>query len=148
MRYRVSNIPLWLDEDDALLVRRAAERLGVSRASLSDALVVRRSLDARKKGNPRWLVNLEVAVEGEVHGAPADVAPVSAPEPAPSRPPRARGAARSSSAPGPAGLFCAWALLERGVPSIVRRPRQAGRPAAARRRRADARRARSTPSRT
>jgi uncharacterized protein len=118
LRYRVSNIPLWLDEDEALLVRRAAERLGVSPASLSDALVVRRSLDARKKGSPRWLVNLEVALEGEVRGAPVDVAPVSAPEPAPS-PARPPGAPPVILGAGPAGLFCAWGLLERGVASIV-----------------------------
>jgi uncharacterized protein len=118
VRYRVSNLPLWLDEDEAVLVRRAAERLGIAAEHLRDARVVRRSLDARKKGHARWLVNLEVVVEGEIRGAPADVAPVSDPAPPP---PRAR---RPAAPPivlgaGPAGLFCAWALLERGVPSVV-----------------------------
>ncbi len=118
MRYRVSNIPLWLDEDEALVLRRAAERLGVPPDHLRDALVVRRSLDARKKGHTRWLVNLEVSIEGTIEGTPADVALAPAPEPPP---PRVR---RPSAAPlilgaGPAGLFCAWALLERGVPSVV-----------------------------
>jgi uncharacterized protein len=118
MRYRVSNIPLWLDEDDSRIVERAAERLGLSPEHVSDLLVVRRSLDARKKGHARWLVNVEVTVAGAVRGGSADVTPVPAPdEPAP----RAR---RPDAAPivlgtGPAGLFCAWALLERGVPSIV-----------------------------
>jgi uncharacterized protein len=118
LRYRVSNIPLWLDEDEALLPRRAAERLGLSPASLRDALVVRRSLDARKKGHPRWLVNLEVTIDGALPSLPPDVTPAPAPDPAPLRvrrpdaPPVILGA-------GPAGLFCAWALLERGVPSIV-----------------------------
>jgi uncharacterized protein len=118
VRYRISNIPLWLDEDEAIVVRRAAERLGVPSEHLRGAQVVRRSLDARKKGHVRWLVNLEVQVDGEIRGAPADVSP--APEPAP--PPAM--ARRPASAPiilgaGPAGLFCAWALLERGVPSVV-----------------------------
>jgi len=118
VRYRVSNLPLWLDEDGCLLVRRAAERLGVAPEHLSDVLEVRRSLDARKKGHPRWLVNVEVSLEGTVQGAPPDVTPVPAPEPPPSRvrapavPPLVLGA-------GPAGLFCAWGLLERGVPSLV-----------------------------
>jgi len=49
MRYRVQNIPLWLDEDEGILVRRAAERLGVGPGALADVAVVRRSLDARKK---------------------------------------------------------------------------------------------------
>ena len=118
MRYRISNIPLWLDEDEALLVRRAAERLGLSAEHLRETRVVRRSLDARKKGHARWLVNVEVAVEGELRGTPADVARVPEPDPppplarTPASPPIVLGA-------GPAGLFCAWALLERGVPCVV-----------------------------
>jgi uncharacterized protein len=118
VRYRISNIPLWLDEEDGLLLRRAAARLGLSTEHLREAVVVRRSLDARKKGHPRWLVNLEVTVEGEVVGVPPDVAPAPDPE----RPPLP--VRRPDSAPiilgaGPAGLFCAFGLLERGVPSIV-----------------------------
>src|SRR6266508_1579784 len=118
MRYRVSNVPLWLDEEEDRLVARAAERLGISLEHLSEALVVRRSLDARKKGHARWLVNVEVTVAGEVRGTPADVAPVPPPDPPPAR------ARRPEVRPivlgaGPAGLCCAWALLERGVPSVV-----------------------------
>src|SRR5512134_1697694 len=118
MRYRVSNIPLWLDEEDERILERTAHRLGVSREHVSDLLVVRRSLDARKKGHPRWLLNVEASVAGEVHGTAGDVAPVEAPSGRPVRvrrpdvPPLVLGA-------GPAGLFCAWALLERGVPSVV-----------------------------
>ncbi len=118
MRYRVQDIPLWLDEDEALLTRRAAERLGVAPASLAEVAVVRRSLDARKKGHPRWLVNLEVTLEGALPSPPAGVSEVPAPAPAPPRvrPPAARPVILGA---GPAGLFCAWALLERGVPSVV-----------------------------
>ncbi len=118
MRYRVVNIPLWLDEDEALLARRAAERLGVDAGSLRDLVVVRRSLDARRTGHPRWLVTLEVDLEGALRGAPAEVSPLPPPEPAPAPvpapplPPVILGA-------GPAGLFCAWALLQRGVRSVV-----------------------------
>ncbi|HEX8908846.1 MAG TPA: FAD-dependent oxidoreductase [Anaeromyxobacteraceae bacterium] len=118
MRYRVVNIPLWLDEDEALLAERAAQKLGVGRGALRDVAVLRRSLDARKKGHPRWLVNLEVAIDGEVAGTRADVSPAPLPEPepgpvrAPELPPVILGA-------GPAGLFCAHALLGRGVRSVV-----------------------------
>src|SRR5512138_2331077 len=118
MRYRVSNIPLWLDDDDSVVGERAAGRLGVSPEHVRDLAVVRRSLDARKKGHARWLLNVEVTVEGAIASAPADVAPVPDAEPPP---PRAR---RPGTPPlvlgaGPAGLFCAWALLERGVPSVL-----------------------------
>jgi len=118
MRLRITNIPLWLDEDDAQVVARAAERLGIGREHLRDLVVVRRSLDARKKGHPRWLLNVEVTIEGEVRSGAPDVTPAPDPEPPPTRarrpdvPPLVLGA-------GPAGLFCAWALLERGVRSVV-----------------------------
>jgi hypothetical protein len=118
MRYRVSNIPLWLDEDEAHIVSRAAERLGVEREHVSDALVVRRSLDARKKGHARWLLNVEVTVAGEVRGGTGDVVRVEEREgpPSPVRRPDVRPIVLGA---GPAGLFCAWALLERGVPTVV-----------------------------
>src|SRR5512146_3207526 len=118
MRYRISNIPLWLDEDDAQLLVRAAERLGLGREHVSDVLVVRRSLDARKKGHARWLLNVEATVDGRLATLPPDVTPVAPPEPPP---PRARtpGVPPIILGAGPAGLFCAWALLERGVPSVV-----------------------------
>jgi hypothetical protein len=118
MRYRVSNLPLWLDEEDEAVLRRAAERLGVSRGALRDVLVVRRSLDARKKGHVRWLVNLEVTLEGPLSSLPPDVSPAPDPDPPPA-PVRAPAAAPIVLGAGPAGIFCAWALLERGVPSVV-----------------------------
>ncbi len=118
MRYRISNIPLWLDEDDSRLVQRVAERLGLGREHVSDVLVVRRSLDARKKGHARWLVNVEATVEGEVKGTTQDVAPVAPPDPPPPRV-RAPGVPPIVLGAGPAGLFCAWSLLERGVPTVV-----------------------------
>ncbi len=131
MRYRVSNIPLWLDEDESIVLRqRAAERLGVSPDHLRDALVVRRSLDARKKGHARWLVNLEVSIEGAIHGSPQDV--TSAPAPEPPRPRvRAPEVMPIVLGAGPAGLFCAWGLMQRGVPALVV---DRGKPVAPRRR--------------
>lgn len=118
MRYRISGIPLWLDEDESLLPGRAAERLGISREHLRDLVVVRRALDARRKGHARWLVHVEASVDGEVPGPPSGVAPVEAPPPPPARV-KAPSAAPIVLGAGPAGLFCAWGLLERGVPSVV-----------------------------
>ncbi len=118
MRYRISNIPLQLDDGEALAARRAADRLGVSPEHLRDVAIVRRSLDARKKGHARWLLEVEATVDGAIGASPREVAPVRAPEPPPAR-------ARRPAAPplvlgaGPAGLFCAWALQERGVASVV-----------------------------
>ena len=118
VRYRVVNIPLQIGEPDAKLLARAADRLGVRPDDLRAIAVVKRSLDARKKGRPRWLVSVEATLDSPLPSLPADVTPAPPPEPppvlarAPALPPVIVGA-------GPAGLFCAWALLARGVRSVL-----------------------------
>ncbi len=130
MRYRIGNVPLWLGEEESELPARAAEKLGVPASALRGLAVTRRSLDARKKGHPRWLLQLEVTLEGALPGSRPDVQPAPPPEPPPPR-------ARAPDAPpivvgaGPAGLFCAWGLLERGVRAVVL---DRGKPVAPRRR--------------
>jgi uncharacterized protein len=118
LRYRVNDIPVGIDEDETALVRRAASRLGVAAASLREVAAVRRSLDARKKGQPRWLVNVEATLEAALPALPAGVVPVAPPGPAPA-PVREPAALPVILGAGPAGLFCAFALLERGVRSLV-----------------------------
>jgi len=118
VRYRVPGIHLWLDEPPDTLTRRVAEKLGVRSEDLKAVSMARRSLDARRKGHPRWVVDAEVEIEGYLPSTPSGVEavpeaePPPPPVPAPDLPPVILGA-------GPAGLFCAWGLLERGVRSIV-----------------------------
>jgi len=118
LRYRVSNLTLRAGEPDDLLASRAAARLGVSPDSIRSVAVTKRSLDARRKGDPRWLISVEVGIESPLPSLPPDV--TMAPEPPPP-PVRAREPARPPLivGAGPAGLFCAWALLERGIRSIL-----------------------------
>ncbi|HET9158574.1 MAG TPA: FAD-dependent monooxygenase, partial [Myxococcaceae bacterium] len=120
MPYRIHNVPLWLGEPESLLRRRTAETLGVRPDDLADVRVVRSVLDARKKGSPRTIHTVEVSfVEGR---APAKLPPgVTETEPAPPPAPRVRAPARRPIivGTGPAGLFCALGLLERGVPSVL-----------------------------
>ncbi len=118
MRYRIPGIHAWLDEPPDALTRRVAERLGLRPDDIPEIDVARRSLDARRKGHPRWVIDAEVEVPGGLPSLPPGVEPVPEPAPppppvrAPERPPVILGA-------GPAGLFCAWGLLQRGVRSIV-----------------------------
>ncbi len=118
MRYRVNNLAIWLHENERAIRRAAAAKLGVRAGDLRHLVVIRRSLDARKKGHPRWLLNVEVELDSAVTGERSDVTVAPAPEPPPARvrapelPPLILGA-------GPAGLFCAHTLLARGVRSIV-----------------------------
>ncbi len=120
MAWRVNNIPLWLDEPDALLGTRAAEKLGVTPADVASVRTVRTVLDARKKGHPRYIHTLEVelAAGKKPPRVPPDVSEV---EPAPLPPGQVKPPDRLPIivGTGPAGLFAAWGLLEVGVRSIL-----------------------------
>lgn len=118
MRTRVPNIRLDLHEfADAprILASRAAHALGVDPARVRTVQVARRSLDARGRSAPRFVVTVDVEVEGHAGDAPSARRPRREPKRAarrPERPPVIVGA-------GPAGTFCALALAEAGVPSIL-----------------------------
>ena len=120
VKYRIHNVSLWLDEPEELLAKRAAEKLSLNAEHLKGVRVVRSVLDARKKGSPRHIYSLEVELEGACPpGAlPPDVAEVPPPLPAPTlvRPPTQKPIIVGT---GPAGLFCALGLLDRGVTSIL-----------------------------
>ncbi len=120
MSYRVNNIPLWLDEPETLLGERAAEKLGVTPSDLASVRVIRAVLDARKKGSPRYIHTLEVdfAPGRKPARVPPDVSEVEPSPPAPEqvRPPEKWPVIVGT---GPAGLFAALGLLERGVKSIL-----------------------------
>lgn len=120
MGYRIHNLGLWLDEPESLLRTRAAEKLGVGPDALAELRVVRSVLDARKKGSPRYIHSVEVElVPGVAPGRlPPDVSATepAPPPPAPVRPPDQRPIIVGT---GPAGLFCALGLVERGVTSVL-----------------------------
>ena len=121
MAFRVNNLSLWVDEPTSELAKRAAEKLKVTRGDLVSMRVVRQVLDARKKNSPRYVytVEVELAPGKEPGRLPFDVSRVDPP------PPPARKVARVPEqrpiiiGSGPAGMFCALELLERGVKSVV-----------------------------
>lgn len=121
MTFRINNLGVWLDEPDTLLSTRAADKLGVTVGDLASVRIVRRVLDARKKNSPRTIYTVEVElVPGrEPKNLPPEVSttePPAAPLPPVQRQPQSPPIIVGT---GPAGLFCALALAERGVKSIL-----------------------------
>jgi uncharacterized protein len=118
--YRLNNIALWLDEPDTLLQQKAAEKLNVSAADIHSLRVIRRVLDARKKNSPRYIYTLEADTPTlNPLTLPFDVSrvedAVSESLPVP-RQPRFKPLIVGT---GPAGLFCALRLAQRGIGSVV-----------------------------
>lgn len=120
MALRINNIPQWLDEPESVLAEKAASKLGLKPADLKTVRVVRTVLDARKKNHPRYVHTLEVELApGRSPKLPPDVSEVDA-APAPLPPVSKQPAMRPVIVGmGPAGLFAALALAERGVKSII-----------------------------
>ncbi len=119
--YRVNNIAQWLDEPDTLLASKAAQKLGVTAADVQSVRVVRSVLDARKRNHPRTIFTLEIELlPGRMPATmPPDVSVVEE-RVAEVHPVRRQPDQRPIIVgTGPAGLFCALSLLERGVKSIV-----------------------------
>jgi hypothetical protein len=124
MTLLLRNLAVSLDHDEADLAPAAAAALGVGADVLIVRSIVRKSLDARRRREPRFLYTLAIDVDPELAGE------LLAREPAPVEPfvppPRIRlDIDTSGGLPpvvvgcGPAGLFAAWRLVEAGLSPIV-----------------------------
>lgn len=120
---RVSNLPLPVDGDMALLRRYAAQALGVSPGALGELEIIRQSIDARKKHDVHYMYTIEAAMPDEeavVRLAPGRGVSLTRRVPY-VFPPVGR---RSALPPvvvgmGPAGLFSALFLARNGLPCVI-----------------------------
>ena len=102
----LSGIKLPIGKDEKSLVKLAEKRLGKKPAYFA---IRKKSLDARDKGNLHYLYTIEFGDEQPQKKETLACLPKSR---LPEKPVLIVGS-------GPAGLFCALRLLERGIPSIV-----------------------------
>ena len=120
---RIQNLSLPLDHGSEDLKRKAAKALGISPAALGAVRLLRRSVDARKKDQVRYICTLGVEVENEAALLQSNHSPnITSWTPAPYIFP---GVNRTYPLPpvvvgmGPAGLFCALFLARNGLPPIL-----------------------------
>ncbi len=124
----VRDIKLDLRESDDILVEKVAARLKVAPSAIRTYAVVRRSLDARKRGDISFVYCLEVALDDSLanevrvvqrlHRADVSILhsePLDEPEPG-DEPLRHRPVIVGF---GPAGMFAGWQLARRGYQPII-----------------------------
>lgn len=68
MPLRLTEIRLTLDEGESLLTEKAAERLDIPSDRILDLTIVRKSIDARKKGRVSFVYTLDVEIEDHSSG--------------------------------------------------------------------------------
>lgn len=120
---RLRNISLCPGESEEVLPAKAAKALGVNPAAIDDLIIRRRSIDARKKHDVRIIYTVDVSVtvnEARIRSRAGKNAGLAGNEsyapPVPAREPKRRPVVVGF---GPAGMFAALILAQRGLRPIV-----------------------------
>jgi len=122
MRYLLSNLPMELGEEQRPLEQALVGALGGGPSDYQAPTLERRSLDARHKGNIRFLVSVSFDTGRSLEGLP--LPPGAKLESAPLMAtfevaPLARRPRVVIVGTGPAGTFCALRLLDYGVEPVL-----------------------------
>ncbi len=114
------NLRLGIDESEKLLKKKAAKALRIDSAVIKEIKILKKSLDARKKGDIHWLYTLALSLEADEGRILKNSKNASPYEPWSYTIP----AAKSEKRPvvvgfGPGGMFAALVLAEAGLCPIV-----------------------------
>ena len=123
LRLRITNIVLSLGESEGKLREKVASLLNIPYEAVSSLTVVRKSIDARRRKPPRFMYSVDVSVpDGIDLTGKEDVKSEVLPEE--KGPTRCPVTMKPDKRPvivgcGPAGLFAALTLAERGIPVLL-----------------------------
>ena len=122
-RLRITGIVLSLGESEDTLKETVAALLGIPADAVSSLVIVRRSIDARRRKAPRFIYSADCIVPDDVDLKSADTIMIEVlhDEGKPVHPPAK---IRSGKRPvvvgcGPAGIFAALTLAEHGLPVLL-----------------------------
>ena len=117
---RLSNLALPLKATEQDLCRLAAKRLGADPALIREMKLVKKSIDARDKGDVHYIYTVDVSLPQEDRYLKRAKDAMKAPQAAPFTVPQAAFETRPVVAgAGPAGLFAAWVLAKAGAKPIL-----------------------------
>lgn len=119
--YVVDGVRLALGDDPETLTQLVAERLGCQPDDLLQIVILKRSLDARRRQRPHYDHQIKVELDRSLRQLPRRVSvwePTVFP-PFPKASARLRGESIVIVGAGPAGLFAALALAKRGIRTTI-----------------------------
>ena len=120
---RLSDIKLPIGYTDADIARACARELRVPQEAIVNAALYRRSIDARRKDDIRYITSIDVTVSGNEKAilgrAKSGKAAITEPYRYIPLTPRSRDKRPLIVGAGPAGLFCALTLVQSGIRPIL-----------------------------